>query len=440
MHRRDVVRALSAAAVLPYARGWRAQGDWRDWRVNGARVNGFLDGIARFGLTPDGGHSRVGFSDADIEGRTYTMGLLRDASLTVEVDPAGNILGKRAGTLAGAKPILFGSHIDSVLNGGNYDGAVGSMGAIEAARTLAEKGYRNRHPLWVTIWCDEESGLTGSRGFLGDLSAEDLARTGRDGVPLAQKIKRIGGDPERLSAYGHRPGSIAAYLELHIEQGGILDRTGVQIGVVEGIVGIRSWDVTIKGFANHAGTTPMDQRKNALLAAADLALAVDRIVRAVPGRQVGTVGRLVVSPGAQNVVPGQVDLSIELRDLSMEKLERLWTDIHAEGDRIMARYGTSWTATARPTNMAALSNPVMREVIGESAKSLGLSTSIMPSGAGHDAQDLARIGPMGMIFVPSVSGISHAPSELTRPVDVVNGANVLLQTVLRLDQRLDPDG
>ncbi len=432
MHRRDVVKAAAAASFIP----WVQPGPvWAAWRVNGDRVNGWLKELSRFGANPEGGVSRVGFNDADVEGRTWLVPVMRAAGLEVAVDPAGNILGKRPGTVPGLKPLLFGSHIDSVLNGGNYDGDVGTLSAVEVARTLMEKGYRNRHPLWVTMWADEENGLTGSRGFLGEVSAADLARPGpRDGVPLADKIRKVGGDPVAMAGYRNEPGSIAGYVELHIEQGGILDRTGVHIGVVEGIVGIMSWDATVTGFSNHAGTTPMDERKNALLAAAELALAVDRAVKGRPGRQVGTVGRFQVKPGAQNVIPGEVSMSIEIRDLSMETLAALWIEIKAAGDQIMTKYGTSWVAASRPTNVTALSNPVVRGVIDQAARGLGLTTRLMPSGAGHDAQDLARIGPMGMIFVPSVGGISHSPKEFTRPEDVTNGANVLMQTMLRLDQ------
>jgi N-carbamoyl-L-amino-acid hydrolase len=435
MNRRAFVR-LSAAAVSGVAsRSWAVQGDWKTWRVNGPRVNQHLTELSRFGANAQGGVSRVAFTQADLDGRALALDLMRQAGLDARIDPAGNLIGTRTGTRAGTLPILFGSHIDSVPEGGNYDGDVGSMGAIEVAQTLAERGYRNRHPLQVVIWCDEESGLTGSRGFIGDLPAEELTRPGRDGVPLADKLRRIGGDPDRIAAARHAPGSIAAYIELHIEQGGILDEQGIQIGIVEGIVGIHHYDVTIKGFANHAGTTPMDRRRNAMLAAAELVLAVDRIVKAAPGRQVGTVGRLLVKPGAPNVIPGQVDLTVELRDLSTEKIESLWTRIHAEGREIARKYDTTLEYVLQHVNAPALSDPAIRAVIADAVRALGLSSRAMPSGAGHDAQDLARIGPMGMIFVPSVKGISHSPLELTQAQDVANGANVLLQTVLRLDQR-----
>jgi len=432
--RRDFVGTTAAALGGLAFRPWAGQGNWKTWRVNGARVNQHLTELARFGANPQGGVSRVAFTQADIDGRAFALDLMRQAKLEARIDAVGNLVGARAGTQGGALPILFGSHIDSVPEGGNYDGDVGSLAAIEVAQTLAERGYRNRHPLHVVIWCDEESGLTGSRGFIGDLPDEEVRRPGRDGVPLADKIRRIGGDPARLAEARHAPGSASAYVELHIEQGGILDEQGIQIGIVEGIVGIHHYDVTIRGFANHAGTTPMDRRQNALLAAADLALAVDRIVRSVPGRQVGTVGRLIVKPGAPNVIPGQVDLTVELRDLSSEKIASLWSRIHSEALEIAQRYGTTLDYVLQHVNAPALSDPHVRDVIADAVRGLGLSSQVMPSGAGHDAQDLARICPMGMIFVPSVKGISHSPLELTRPDDVTNGANALLQTILRLDQ------
>jgi N-carbamoyl-L-amino-acid hydrolase len=433
MDRREVAKAATAAVVLPEPE--LPQDPWLGWRVDGARVSEWLEELAGIGATPDGGVNRIGFSDGEIQAREWVQPIMRAAGLEVRIDPAGNVIGTRPGSDPSLAPLLVGSHVDSVPNGGRYDGSLGTLSAIEVARTLAEKRYSNRHPLWVAVWCDEERGLTGSRGFIGAIGPEELAAPRAPGEPpLGDLLRRIGGDPGAMGSYRNQPGSIAGYVELHIEQGGILDRAGIEIGVVEGIVGIRSAEVTITGSTNHAGTTPMDQRRDALLAAAEVALAVERIVRSRPGLQVGTVGQLTVKPGARNAIAGQAALSIEIRDLSMPLLDHLWAEIEAAGRDIMARRGTSWTVDFRPTNVAALSDAGVRDAIDRAARSLGLTTHSMPSGAGHDAQSLARIGPMGMIFVPSVGGISHAPAEFTRPEDVVNGANVLLQTVLRLDR------
>jgi len=403
-------------------------------RVNEDRLNRRIAELAEFGRLPDGGVDRIAFSEADIEGRRYAMSLMQNAGLVVRVDPVGNILGRREGSVRDTGTIMFGSHIDTVPCGGAYDGALGSLAAIEVAHTLKHTGYRNRHPLEVVIWCDEENGLTGSRGFLGELSHHDMTRVDEDGATLAERIRKVGGDPARIHEAVPEKGSIAAYLELHVEQGSVLDSDGIDVGVVEGFVGIQRYDVVIRGFSNHAGTTPMARRRNALLTAAELVLAVDRIVKANPGRQVGTVGRFWVSPGAPNVIPGQVDLTVELRDLSNGNLGRIWEAIRTELDEIAGRHDTSVSYELSQAVEPTMTDPGLREVITEVATNLGLSSTNMPSGAGHDAQKMAQLCPSGMIFVPSVNGVSHSPEELTRPGDVANGANVLLQSILRVDE------
>jgi len=404
-------------------------------RISGNRLNRRLAELAEYGATPDKGVSRVAFGETDVEGRRYVMNIMRHAGLNVRVDPAGNIFGRREGSVAGAGCILFGSHIDTVPNGGAYDGALGSLAAIEVAHTLNSAGYRNRHPLEVAIWCDEESGLTGSRCFVGELGPEGLELPGHDGVSLAEKIRRIGGDPLRIAAAVPEEGKVSSYLELHVEQGGVLDSEKLDIGIVQGFVGINHYDVTIRGVANHAGATPMDRRQNALLAAADLVLAVDRIVRSIPGEQVGTVGRLVVIPGAPNVVPGRVNLTVELRDLDMAKLGSIWQGISKEMQQIARKYDTEVQHELRRSLAGTPTDSSVRQLLTEVVHELGLSSKEMTSGAGHDAQQLAAICPVGMIFVPSVAGISHSPKEYTRPRDVENGANVLLQGILQLDLR-----
>jgi N-carbamoyl-L-amino-acid hydrolase len=223
-------------------------------------------------------------------------------------------------------------------------------------------------------------------------------------------------------------------VELHIEQGGILHKENIDIGVVEGIVGINWWDVTIDGFGNHAGTTPMDQRRDALVAAALLIADVHKIAKETPGRQVATVGRIHAEPGAPNVIPGKVIMSLEIRDLSAEKIQSIFQSITKRAAEIEKE--TSTTIKFQPLDVTAIPAPAderIRKLIAESAKGLGLTHRSLPSGAGHDAQDIAHIAPIGMIFVPSVDGISHSPKEFTKPSDMKNGADVLLQTILRID-------
>jgi N-carbamoyl-L-amino-acid hydrolase len=403
-------------------------------RVNGARLNGHLQALAEFGKNPQGGVSRLAYSEADRQGREYVMGLMRAARLDTSIDAAGNIIGRRAGSDKTLPPLLFGSHIDSVPEGGNYDGDVGSLGAIEVAQTFAENNVTTRHPLEVVIFQNEEGGLIGSRAMDGELTEKELDLVSRSGKTIREGIKFIGGDPTKLNTVVRKPGSIAAYLELHIEQGGILESERVDIGVVEGIVGINWWDVTIEGFANHAGTTPMNKRKDALLAAAKFIEAVNRVVNSVPGRQVGTVGRIQALPGAPNVIPGKVVLSLELRDLDAAKIQMLYQKIRAEADQIAQASRVTFDFKEINVNIPAPTDPRIRALIDQSAKELGLTTKQMPSGAGHDAQDMAHLGPVGMIFIPSIGGISHSPREFSRPGDIENGANVLLRTLLRLDR------
>ncbi|MFQ5791680.1 MAG: Zn-dependent hydrolase [Acidobacteriota bacterium] len=402
-------------------------------RVNGPRSLEHLESLAELGKTPEGGISRIAYSDADREARSYVMELMGAAGLETEIDVAGNILGRRGGREPDLPPLMLGSHIDSVPDGGNYDGQVGSIGAIEVAQTLLENRVTPRHPLEVVIFQNEEGGKTGSRAISGEVTEKELDLVTRSGKTIREGIAFLGGDPDHLDRARRRRGDIAAYLELHIEQGAVLETEGIDIGVVEGIVGIKRWNVTIRGFANHAGTTPMDQRQDALWAAAMFIVAVRRIVTTVPGRHVGTVGQIQAFPGAPNVIPGRAVLSLELRDLDMRKIETLYGKIRDAGLEIGRRTSTEFDFDEFYVSRAAPTDKRLRRLIAEAAQELGLSRLRMPSGAGHDAQSIASLAPVGMIFIPSVGGISHSPRELSRPEDIVSGMNVLLHTLLKLD-------
>jgi N-carbamoyl-L-amino-acid hydrolase len=406
-----------------------------DLHINAKRMEERIAALSQFGKNPEGGVSRVAFSDADIQGRNYIQTLMKEAGLEVRIDTAGNIIGKRAGTNPSLPPILFGSHIDSVPGGGNYDGDVGVIAAMECIEVLKESNQTTQHPLEVIVFSDEEGGLVGSRSMAGDFHESAMEIKSHSGKTIREGIRAIGGDPDRINEAQRTKGSITAFLELHIEQGGILDSEKINIGVVEGIVGINWWDVTIEGFANHAGTTPMNQRKDALLAAAKLITAVNKVAINIPGRQVATVGRIKAEPGAPNVIPGKVVMSLEIRDLSSEKIQMVYDKIQAEAKKIEQESRTKIQFNALDTTaVPALSDERIRKLIAEAAQELGFSYKLMPSGAGHDAQDIARIAPMGMIFVPSISGISHSPKEFTRTDDMANGAAVLLRTILKIDQ------
>jgi N-carbamoyl-L-amino-acid hydrolase len=301
------------------------------------------------------------------------------------------------------------------------------------AETLAENGVRLRHPLEVIIFQNEEGGTIGSIALARGLTEKDLSQVSNSGKSIREGIKLIGGDPDRLSGVVRKKGDLAAYVELHIEQGGILQSEKIDIGVVEGIVGVYWWDVTVEGFANHAGTTPMNQRRDALLGAAKYIEAVNRVVTSIPGRQVGTVGKIQALPGAYNVIPGTVRTSLGLRDLDAAKVRVLFEKIEAEVRQIEKATGTKFEFKQTNASPPAPTDARIRRAIDESARGLSLTTRLMPSGAGHDAQEIANLCPVGMIFVPSRDGISHSPREFSKPEDITNGTNVLLHSLLRLD-------
>jgi beta-ureidopropionase / N-carbamoyl-L-amino-acid hydrolase len=403
-------------------------------RANGARINQHLKALSEFGKNPQGGVSRLAYSDADRQGREYAMRLMREAGLDVSIDLAGNIVGSRTGSDPSLKPLVIGSHIDSVPEGGNYDGDVGSLSAIEVAQRLEETHTRLRHPLQVIIFQNEEGGTVGSKAITTGLDDKLLNLKAQSGKTIREGTTIVGGDPNQLAAARRAPGSIAGYFELHIEQGGTLEQQKINIGVVEGIVGILHSDVTIEGFSNHAGTTPMDQRRDTLLSAARFIEKVNQVVTSIPGRQVGTVGWIRVQPGAYNVIPGKTVLGLELRDLDAGKVETMFNRLRDEAKRIGAMNNTSFSFSDPIVTHAALTNQDFQKLIDATAKELGFSTRVMPSGAGHDAQEMAVIGPVGMIFIPSIGGISHSPKEFSTPADIENGANVLLQTVVRFDR------
>ena len=398
------------------------------------RMEERIQALSRFGANPEGGVSRVAFSEADIQGREYIKGLMREAGLQVRVDTAGNVIGRREGREPSLPAILFGSHIDSVPGGGNYDGDVGVIGALEVAQLLHDHAIATRHPLEVVSFTDEEGGLVGSLAMTGRLTAEALDVVSHSGKTIRDGIRAVGGDPDRLDLARRLSGDFRAFLELHIEQGAILHTEGTAIGVVEGIVGIRWWEVVVEGFANHAGTTPMNQRRDALLSAAELALAVNRVATARPGRHVATIGQIRAEPGASNVIPGRVVLTLEIRDLASENIQQVFDSIETEADRIAAARQTPIRFRELPAADPAPTDERVRQIIAFAARDLGLSQKAMPSGAGHDAQDMTHIAPTGMIFVPSVLGISHSPKEYTSAPDMANGANVLLRTILAIDR------
>jgi N-carbamoyl-L-amino-acid hydrolase len=436
MDRRSFQRQLLTAAAAVTLAPRSVLSALQEARVNGARLNGHLRELARFGRNDKGGITRVAYSNEDRDARAYVMVLMRAASLDVRIDTAGNIIGRRNGGDAALPVLMTGSHIDSVPEGGNYDGQVGSMGAIEVAHTLAEHDVRLRHPLEVVIFQNEENGKVGAKALRGEDPANYLDFMTHSGKTVRDGIAFLGGDPARVREAQRPPGSIAACVELHIEQGAVLEAAQIDIGVVQGIVGIKRWHVVVDGFANHAGTTPMDRRQDALLAAARFIDVVHRIARDVSGRHVATVGTIRAEPGAPNVIPGRVTVSLEIRDVEMATIDALFERMREAATTIGTESGTQFSFTQIYRTEPASAAARVQDVIETTARNLGHSTLRVPSGAGHDAQEIAQLAPMGMVFIPSRNGISHSAEEYSAPEWIVNGANVLLHTLIALDRAL----
>ena len=403
-------------------------------RVNFPRLKADLEALGRIGRAPGGGITRPSFSDADMEARRWFQGRLREAGLEPRLDGAGNITA-RSGD-GGGPAVFLGSHLDSVPNGGMFDGALGTLAALEALRVVRERGLRLKRPLELVAFTDEEGafgGFFGSYAFTGALTPE-MVRAQQDvrGLRLADAMARHGLDAMRAPAARRDPAGIHAYLELHIEQGPVLERLRLPIGIVETICGIRRWAVTMRGRADHAGTTPMDARKDALVAAADLVVRAHRLgLEAAPhGR--ATVGVLRADPGVANIVPERAELILELREQDPAALEAL----AARGAELAAAAARAWGLEVEiapllridPVPMA----PAVQAAIAGAAQALGLKAHRMPAGAGHDAQVVGRVARAGMVFVACRDGRSHSPLEHADDAACENGANVLLHAALAL--------
>ncbi|MBD2037313.1 Zn-dependent hydrolase [Leptolyngbya sp. FACHB-321] len=402
--------------------------------VNGDRLNRTLWQLAEIGKLPDGGVSRLAFSADDLLARQQVQAWMIEAGMTVRVDAAGNIIGSYAGRYQGAAALATGSHIDTVPIAGRYDGCLGVLAGIEVVRVLHEQNTRLNHPLEVIVFTDEERSVLGCKAMAGEVKEPPEYYARLDGSPIQECLQRIGGDWSKISTAQRTRSELAAFVELHVEQGGVLEHQAVPIGVVDGIVGQYRFAVNVMGRMNHAGTTPMHLRKDALVAAAQMVLAVNKVGVEIPGDQVATVGYLNVSPNATNTVPGNVDFRIDLRDLSQEHLELLVNRLKDEFAAIATATQTEFTLRETLHILPTIAAPHIKEVIKQVSEQLALPYICLPSRAGHDAQEIGRFTDMGMIFVPSQNGISHSIDEYTTPEQCAQGANVLLHTFLQLDQ------
>lgn len=403
-------------------------------RINGERLWGSLMELARVGATPRGGVRRITLTEEDRQGRDLFARWAKEAGLEVRSDAIGNVFARRAGADPSAAPVVMGSHLDSQPSGGKFDGAYGVMAGLEVIRTLNERGLRTRAPLEVVSWTNEEGSrfvpvMMGSGVFAGIFRKEEVWEAKDvDGVRVRDALEKI----RYLGKGESHP--VAAYFEAHIEQGPVLEDTKTTIGVVQGALGQRWFDVVFSGQDSHAGPTPMELRKDALIAASRLVLEVNRIATGYPDYARGTVGHVQVKPNSRNVVPGEVRMTVDLRNAKDATLTRMREDLEKTVRAIAAQCRVAVNLKEVVYFPPCEFTPDLVSSVRAAAKQLGLSHRDIVSGAAHDAVYLARVAPTAMIFVPCEGGISHNEIENARPEDLAAGCDVLLQAVLAAAQ------
>lgn len=401
-----------------------------------------LNAIGRIGIGNHGAVTRLVFSIKELRSRQVLIHLMRQAGLQIHIDSIGNIFGRLQGSDPKAPAVLAGSHLDTVIHGGKYDGPVGVIGALEAVRTIRERKIILRAPVEVVCFVGEESSrfgfsTLGSSLVAGEVQAKDLTNAvDSQGTKLADVLAGLGISPRHLPHLARNPKSVKAYLELHIEQGPILEAKGKKIGLVTSIAAPSRFKVIFTGQADHSGTTPMEMRKDALVAAAQLIEHVETICRKfssmAKGRVVGTVGAMKIEPGVINAVPGRAELSIDIRSTSAKSKNRVARLVKQRAAAISRsrRVGVE-ILDIRSEDPVPLDKHLLR-LTQELCDQKGIDYEIMPSGAGHDAMQMAKIAPAGMIFIPSRRGISHNPLEWTDPDDIALGAQLLMETMIRV--------
>lgn len=410
--------------------------------VNKRRLMRDLNAVGRIGIGSHGAVTRLVFSVKELRSRQLLIHLMRQAGLKIHIDAIGNIFGRLDGANPKAPAVLAGSHLDTVIHGGKYDGPVGVIGALEAVRTIRENNIAFRSPLEVVCFVGEESSrfgfsTLGSSLVAGEVRPKDLTNAvDQQGTKLADVLASLGISRRNLGAIKRNPNGLKAYLELHIEQGPILEAKKKRIGLVTAIAAPSRFRVVFTGQADHSGTTPMEMRKDALVASAQLIEYVEKTCRKfssmAKGRVVGTVGAMRIEPGVINAVPGKAELSVDIRGITARSKDRVATMVKQKAGAIARARGIGVAILPiREEHPVALDKRLLR-VTKDICDEKGLDYEIMPSGAGHDAMQMAKITPAGMIFVPSTRGISHNPLEWTDPEDICLGAQLLMETMIRV--------
>ena len=402
--------------------------------VNGDRLNQNIEELASIGRQEGNVVKRLAFSPEDLAARHQVSQWMKEAGMAVRIDPGGNIIGRYPGIEDDEPALATGSHLDTVPSGGRYDGALGVIAGLEIVRVLQEQDLHLHHPFEVIVFADEERTMVGSKAMAGTAPIETERYATVDNEPLEDCLARAGGNWSNLANARRSRTDLACFLELHVEQGSVLEAVDREIGVVEGIVGQQRHRITIKGQANHAGTTPMTMRRDALATAAQLILAVEDMAKHFPGDPVATVGALQVWPNAINIVPGFVEMSLDMRDLSQSVIDHMLAQLKRKIETVAVATRTKIRIKPELQVEPTLAAGTVQELIVESCEELGLTFTHLPSRASHDAQEIGRFTDMGMIFVPSQDGISHSGEEYSSPEQCIQGANVLLRTLLKLDR------
>ena len=416
-------------------------------QVDTERIRQRLEALALIGRDPRGGITRLGFSAEEQAAMDLVADWLRKIGAEVGFDPCGNLIARYEPTasavpkVAWAEPVMIGSHLDTVPSGGAYDGAAGVVCAVEITQAVSSSGgsLSLQRPLEVCVFRNEEGarfggGLFGSRALTGAITVEDLKQMLDDtGTSIYEAMVGSGLNPEAIGSARRKRGQVKAYLELHIEQAAVLENLSLPVGIVTGIAGPVFLSLELRGEANHAGATPMGLRRDALTAAAEISLACERIAANEAGTNtVGTVGVLVPHPGAANVIPGAVRMTFDIRDSHRESRNRAVDLLRSEIESICARRDIAWQLKTTSSVDPVDPYPGLVNLLAASADHLGIAAHKMVSGAAHDAMIMADIAPVGMVFVPSVEGISHSPREYTSPEDIASGTMVMLGAVLEV--------
>jgi allantoate deiminase len=404
--------------------------------INKERLWSRLNLLSEIGKTDTNGVTRLSFTPEERAAKDLVAAFMIEAGLKVREDEVGNLIGRKDGGNPNASVVLTGSHIDSVLNGGNFDGPLGVLAAVEALQVMNEQNIETEHPIEVIAFTDEEGarfsfGMIGSRGIAGTLTQEELLNKDKQGITIAEAFVASGLKPETIGKAARKPEDVKAYIELHIEQGKVLEGQNLSAGIVSGLAGPLWLKFILEGEVGHAGATPMSIRHDALTTAARVMLVIEAEA-AKTGTTVGTVGQVQVLPGGINIIPGRVEFSLDLRDISEVVRDGVEQNIREQAGQICKTQGVKLTIEDLQRVAPAPCSVIVKNAAREAFEKLGLESYYLPSGAGHDGMQLLDLCPMGMIFIRSKNGISHDPAEWSSKEDCADGANVLYHTVLNL--------